>query len=525
MLRQVPARPRFQRLLHDSLLAAVHDFPEKVALLAEKRKITYTELFENVRQCAAALINRGVRRGDRVIIYCDNSYECVIGIWATLWAGAVFVVVNPQTKRDKLGYVVGKSEAKVLITDEHLYAEFAPLLDESNSIQHLLCSNAGGGDRARTTVPKLESFWDVVANEQPLNAPVFCIPTDVAALIFTSGSTGTPKGVTMTHQSMVFSRESITEYLRLNQDDKIINLLPLAFDYGLYQLLISVGLGATLLLERSFTYPGVVFERITENQVSVFPGVPTIYSTLISMHKRTPLCFPSVRRITNTAAALPPDYICLLRQIFPNALIFAMYGLTECKRVSYLEPELIEIKAGSVGKAIPGTEMFLLSPEGKPVRTGEPGILHVRGPHVMLGYWNDPEGTARMIKPGSLPGERVLCAQDWFTMDADGFFYFKGRSDDTIKSRGEKVSPVEVENVLHGLNGIREAAVIGVADEFLGQAIKAFVVLESGCTLGIKDIQRRCAERLENFMVPQIVEISAGLPKTETGKIKKDSLR
>jgi acyl-coenzyme A synthetase/AMP-(fatty) acid ligase len=230
-------------------------------------------------------------------------------------------------------------------------------------------------------------------------------------------------------------------------------------------------------------------------------------------------------RVTNTAAALPPDYVAKLRQIFPNARIFAMYGLTECKRVSFLEPEFINKKPGSVGKAIPGTEIFLLSPEGAPVRPGEPGILHVRGPHVMLGYWNNPEATAKMIKPGRLPGERVLCAQDWFVMDSDGFLYFQGRSDDIIKTRGEKVSPVEVENVLLGMPGIKEAAVIGIPDENLGQAIKAFVLPEENTALSASAIKQYCAARLENFMVPQHIQTVSELPKSPNGKIMKKSLQ
>ena len=522
---QLPPKPRFQRLLHDSLVKAVHDFPNKPALITEKVVVSYEELFNDVRRCAKALLSRGLKRGDRVIIYADNTYECVLSLWATLWAGGVFVVVNPQTKSDKLEYIIQKSEGQILLTDQHLWKEFSPLLDKATGLQHVLCSHLAAREGSTATRVSLEDFWQAVEQAEPLEKALFSIPLDVAALIFTSGSTGTPKGVTMTHQSMVFARDSITEYLRLSDEDKIIGLLPLAFDYGLYQLLMAFGLGATLVLERSFTYPGVVFERIKNHQVTVFPGVPTIYSTLLSMHQKTPLCFPSVKRVTNTAAALPPDYIPLLRQVFPNALIFAMYGLTECKRVSYLEPELIEIKRGSVGKAIPGTEMFLLSAEGEPVPPGQPGILHIRGPHVMLGYWKDPERTAKMIKPGKLPGERVLCAQDWFTMDEEGFFYFQGRSDDIIKSRGEKVSPVEVENALYSLKGIKEAAVIGVPDENLGQAIKAFVALEEGSTLTAKDIQRHCAARLENFMVPQVIEFSPSLPKTDNGKIRKESLR
>lgn len=358
-----------------------------------------------------------------------------------------------------------------------------------------------------------------------MERPVPRIPLDPAAIIFTSGSTGFPKGVTMTHQAMVFARDSIVEYLRLGSDERIINVLPLAFDYGLYQLLMTVSLGATLVLERSFTYPGAVFARILKEKVTVFPGVPTVFAIMLSMHKSSSLCFPSVSRVTNTAAALPPDYTAALREVFPNALIFAMYGLTECKRVSYLEPEFIDVKRGSVGKAIPGTEMFLLSPQGLEVGPGEAGILHVRGPHIMSGYWEDPEATAKMLKPGPLPGERVLCAQDWFVKDEEGYFYFKGRSDEIIKTRGEKVSPVEVENALCSLPAIKEAAVIGVPDESLGQAIKAFVVLEKDSAISGKEIQKYCATRLESFMVPQKIEFVSELPKTSSGKIKKDTLR
>jgi len=521
---QLPPKPGFQRLLHDSLLAAAHDFPVKPALITEKGTLTYSELFDNVRRCAGALVRFGLRRGDRVIIYADNTAECVIGIWATLWAGGVFVVVNPQTKTDKLRYLIEKSNARILITDEHLWPQFAPLLSDPEILNRVICRGAAQHARSEPTGVQVEDYWRTLENQSPLDRPVFNIPLDVAALIFTSGSTGTPKGVTMTHQSMVFARDSITEYLRLNEQDRLINVLPLAFDYGLYQLLMAVGLGATLVLERSFAYAGRVLDQIKQHDITVFPGVPTIYSHLLSMDQKVPLCFPSVRRLTNTAAALPPDYIPSLRRIFPNALIFAMYGLTECKRVSYLEPELIDAKRGSVGKPIPGTEMFLLSPEGKPVGPGEPGILHVRGPHVMLGYWNDPERTAKMLKPGNLPGERILCAQDWFTMDEEGFFYFQGRNDDIIKSGGEKISPVEVENVLYGLKGIKEAAVIGIPDEALGQAVKAFVVLEDGVEISVREILRHCSARLENFMVPRSVELLPELPKTDNGKIKKDLL-
>ncbi len=480
---------------------------------------------ECVQKCASALISLGLRRGDRVAIYCDNTLECVVSLWGTLWAGGVFVLINPQTKTDKLKYIVDKSGARILISEEHLRPEFEPILSKCPTLSGVLCSGLPAATGNGAGGAAIKPFWDFVEEQDSLKTPVFRIPVDVAALIFTSGTTGFPKGVTMTHQSMVFARDSILDYLRLGPQEKILNVLPLAFDYGLYQLLMAVALGATLILERSFNYPGAVFAKILKEQITVFPGVPTIYSTLLSLHKSSPLCFPSITRVTNTAAALPPDYIRSLREIFPHALIFAMYGLTECKRVSYLNPDLIDIKRGSVGKAIPGTEMFLLSPEGVPVGPNEPGILHVRGPHVMAGYWNDPEATAKMLRPGPVPGERILCAQDWFVMDEEGYFYFRGRSDDIIKTRGEKVSPVEVENVLYSHPAVKEAAVIGVPDDVLGQAVKAFLVLEQGTGTTVKEIQKHCAARLESFMVPQRIEIVSCFEKTSSGKIKKDVLR
>jgi acyl-coenzyme A synthetase/AMP-(fatty) acid ligase len=202
-----------------------------------------------------------------------------------------------------------------------------------------------------------------------------------------------------------------------------------------------------------------------------------------------------------------------------------MYGLTECKRVSYLAPELVDSKPTSVGKAIPGTEAMVLRPDGTPVDPREVGILYVRGPHVMAGYWRKPAETAEMLVDGPVPGERMLCTQDNFTVDEDGFLYFVGRTDDIIKTRGEKVSPSEVENALFGVEGVKEAAVVGVPDEALGEAIRAFVVLDNGARLGEQDIIAACRARLENFMVPRDVVFLQELPTTTTGKVRKQSLR
>jgi amino acid adenylation domain-containing protein len=509
-----------QRLLHEALELSTTrpGFPDKVAVVVEGKPYTYGMLLEQSLRLAAALRARGLTRGDRVAIYMDNTWPCVVSLYATLLAGGVFSIVNPQTKADKLEFILNDSGARILLTDGHLAKEFLPALPQ---VRQPLAVIASGQLPASSSI---EAFDDLVRDTSPADSTREIIPLDLAALIYTSGSTGNPKGVMQTHQSMVFAAGSLIEYLRLSAEDRILCVLPLAFDYGLYQLLMSIQLGATLVLERSFTYPAQIFARMQEQEATVFPGVPTIYAMLISSHGRTPLCFPHVKRVTNTAAALPDEFVLKLREIFPNALIYRMYGLTECKRVSYLEPELAGEKPGSVGRAIPGTEIYLLSPEGKPVPPGETGILYVRGPHVMVGYWNRPDLSEHMLKPGKLPGERVLCTQDFFRLDADGFLYFQGRSDDIIKTRGEKVAPVEVENALHSIPGVREAAVVGIPDPLLGEAIRAYVVVEPESNLNDKQLRVACATRLENFMVPKEFVFCPELPKTATGKVSKKLL-
>lgn len=520
-----PLHRAYRALLHDGLGLAAERAPDKIALHAGKESCSYRELHQSSDRLAAALQARGLRRGDRVAIFMDNTVACAIAIFGVLKAGGVFLVINPQTKHDKLSFIANDCSIRHLLTDIHLAEVASAVVGTVPSLTHVLVSGQGS-DLKRLTGPGVSAEWlDAAlagAGTQP--RPPGTIPSDLAALIYTSGSTGNPKGVMHTHQSMVFAVGSLTEYQRLGSDDVLLNVLPMAFDYGLYQLLMSVWLGATLVLERSFTFPAEVFAHMVEQGVTTFPGVPTIFAMMIASHRRTPLLFPKIRRVTNTAAALPPAHIAVLREIFPNALVFAMYGLTECKRVSYLPPELLDAKPGSVGIAIPGTEVFLRAPDGGPVTPGEPGILHVRGPHVMRGYWNNPERTAKMLFPGEIAGERVLRTGDWFRMDEDGCLYFLSRTDDIIKTRGEKVSPAEVEAALCSIPGVREAAVIGVDDEVLGQAIRAFVVPVEGETLDERQLRHELLGRLENFMVPRDILLRDALPKSPNGKVDRKAL-
>lgn len=513
-----------QRLLGEALLISSTKYPDKTAIIVGGKEYLYRDLVENASKLARYLIHSGIKKGDRVVVYMNNSWQSIISVYGITMAGSVFIIINPLTKADKLRYMLNDSGAKIIISEGMLVDNLSKAIENSELAQEIILAAYTDQSYSMSKI-KISTFEVILSGIVPEAKIPNIIPTDLAALIYTSGSTGFPKGVMMTHQSMVFATWSLIEYLRLSEDDRIIVALPLAFDYGLYQLLMAITISGTLIMEQSFNFPPTIFRQIEKLRPTVFPGVPTVYAIMIETHKKTGLTFESIKKITNTAAALPVEFIPYLKKIFPNALIFTMYGLTECKRVCYLEPELIDLKPGSVGKAIPGTEVFLLSRDGNPVPNGERGILHIRGPHIMAGYWKDEVLTNKMLKPGVIPGDKILCAQDWFKMDEDGFLYFQGRNDDIIKTKGEKVSPVEVENVIYKNPGVKEVLVLGVTDKVLGESIVAFLTLHNNVKVSEKDIQQECAGNLEPFMIPQKIILLSEMPKSSNGKIDKMELR
>ena len=508
---------RFHRVVPDGLLASAETVPMKTAIVADDGSATFSQLLSDAQSLAAWLQDEGLARGDRVAVFMENSLACVTGMLAVWVAGGVIVTVNPQTKVDRLTFILDDSGATFLFAEGPISAIATEAREQVSIAPHLVC--------ARAPREPAKTATDFAAILRDVRAPraTGTIPSDLAAILYTSGTTGKPKGVMLTHQGLVFVTESIAEYLRLGTDDRILNVLPLSFGYGLSQVLLTMHLGGTLLLERSFAYPAQTLRRIEAEQATVIPAIPTILATLASMFADTGRTYASVRCITNAAAGLPPALHEPIRRLFPNALLFRMYGQTECIRVCYLEPELVDRKPTSVGKAIPGTETFLLDDEGHPVPPGEVGTLYVRGPHVMSGYWNAPERTAELIAEERY-GDRVLCTRDLFTVDEDGDLYFVSRTDEIIKTRGEKVSPVYVENVLFSIDGVKEAAVAGVPDELLGEAIMAFVVPDNGVVLDPAEILRVCRERLEAFAVPHDVRFVDDLPKTPSGKVRRQSL-
>ncbi len=512
-------------LVEEFLEQSARRAPEKVALVCGGERLSYREIDERANQLAQGLRRRGVERGDRVAIYLENSVEAVVAVFAVLKAGAVFMVINPTTKADKVAFILGDSRATGLVTDARRLAGVADRLRLVPSLRAAVVT----GSAVEVDVPPsivVEGLDAILARRQDRAEPPAKrhIDIDLAALVYTSGSTGNPKGVMVTHLNVVTAATSITTYLENTPEDVILSVLPLSFDYGLYQVLMAFKVGATCVLERSFTYPRAVIGKLIEEQATGFPIVPTISAILLQMDL-SKFDLSRLRYITNTAAALPTRHITELHRLLPHVRLYSMYGLTECKRVAYLPPDQVLVRPISVGRAIPNTEVYVVDEEGHRVGPGVVGELVIRGAHVMRGYWERPEETAHALRPGPIPGERVLYSGDLFKTDDEGYLYFIGRKDDIIKTRGEKVSPREVENVLYALEGIAEAAVVGVPDAILGEAIKAIVAPAGGVRLTPEQIQRHCARHLEDFMVPRVIEIRDSLPKTSTGKISKRALR
>jgi len=489
--------------------------PDKTALVCGDRRLSYAEVDAMADRLANALIENGVKRGDRVAIFLPNSIEAVIGIFATLKAGGAFVVIHHTVKFEKLSYILGDCQPAALITSAQGVGSKLRTAQESLKLVVLtgseLCRDGG----------ELGFHW-IQKSFPAIRPSVATIDLDLACLVYTSGSSGEPKAVMCDHSNVTFVTSSVIGYLENTAADTVLSVLPLSSGYGLYQALMTLTFGGTLVLESSFAFPVATLEKIGKERVTGFPGVPTVFATMLQMNLSR-FDLSSLRYITNAAAALPVSHIQQLATILPAAKIFSMYGLTETKRALYLPPDQVGNRPGSVGIAIPGTEVWIEGPDGERLGPNAIGELMVRGRHVMRGYWRSPEATSKRFRPGPNPGERVCCSGDLFRMDEEGYMYFVGRKDDMVNTRGEKVAPKEIENVLHSLPGVIEAAVVGVPDPIMGQAVKAFVVADAAL-LKEADVFAYCRSHLQDFMAPKYIEFRSELPKTSSGKVLKRAL-
>jgi amino acid adenylation domain-containing protein len=511
------------RTLAEYFNRTVDTHPEKIALHFGKRSYTYRDFDRVTRVLVQCLQANGVRRQDRIVICLGNVPETLWLFWAALRMGVCASVIAPDQGTDKIRFIVGDAEPKVLVCSVELATELHADGFAGKSVRLVAhCRD----DEQRALVPDgLDCLQEWMA--RPVD-PAMCwaspLSVDLASIIFTSGSTGEPKGVVMGHDNMVAACDSITRYLALDASDVILVVLPLSFDYGLYQSIMAVAVGGTLVLEQGLLNPAIAFKRIDEHLCTVMPLVPSLATLLGEFRHRVNASLASVRIVTNTGAALTSRHIHLVNDIFPTARVFSMYGLTECKRCTYLPPEEIARKPDSVGVAIPNTEIIVVDDDNQPCAPGIVGQLVVRGATVMRGYWRREELTAKRIGAHPTYGDRALFTGDYGHLDQDGYFYFVGRADETMKIRGRKVSPLEVEAAIRAFPGVSDVAIAPITQpDTADDAFVAFVRGEFGD--GFEALMEAQAHRLlAAYHRPQCFVHVRSLPTSTNGKVDRKRL-
>jgi acyl-CoA ligase (AMP-forming) (exosortase A-associated) len=515
-------------LIWHHLSASARRTPEKEALIHGNTRLSYREVADQVDRIATGLQEAGLRRGDRVGIYLDASVEQVLAIFAICRAGGVFVPINIQLFPDQVAHITNDCGMKGLITDPARLSTLAPLLSHAPSLRFaVLTKTSEEVPQVSLPLHRLEEMCQSAA----VPGSTQSISKDLAAILYTSGSTGKPKGVMLSHANVIAGSSIVSTYLEITATERILAVLPFSFDAGLNQLMTAFHQGATIVLI-NFVFARDIVKALLKESITGLAGVPTLWSLLAqpnSTLKRQPLA--NLRYITNTGGAMPQTVLEILREALPTTKIFLMYGLTEAFRSTYLPPSELDRRPTSMGKAIPDTEILVVNEHGRLCGPGEVGELVHRGPTVSMGYWGRPEDTSKALRPNpQLPPElgdceRVCYSGDLVRMDDEGFLYFVGRRDTMIKSSGFRISPTEVEEVLFQSGKLRQAAVIGIPDDALGQSIKAFVAPRDGQIVNLDELLAYCGEKMPRYMVPKAVEILEELPKTTSGKVDYPALR
>ena len=499
------------------LARAAQAFPEKTALVAGDEEISWSALFQRVMKTATSLQQHHINRGDRVVVWLPNSIDFVVCFWAVQHLQAIFVPLNPDTPVARVGWICNNAEASLLISSAD-QADARVTASADHAPYPVLFDKPGTESLSR---PALLSLQQIAAQADvtPL-VPEDALDIDLACLIYTSGSTGDPKGVMLTQRNMLSAATSVSTYLDLRASDRIFCTIPMSFDYGLYQAIMATRVGATLIIEKDFSRPLFALKQLVKQRASVLPIVPTMLALIAPLAKRYD--FSSVRKITNTAAALHSNDIDTLIALFPQAEIFSMYGLTECHRCTWLPPAMLSTHKESVGYAIPNTELWVVDDNGVPHRSNATGELVIRGATVMRGYWRNEEQTQKKLRPGPLPGESVLYTGDICRLDERGLLYFVARKDDILKTNGEKVAPREVEGVLKRIPGVGQVAVIGVPHAIYGDEIVACIECVTAPDIAL--LKAFCQTHLESYKRPHRYYFSEALPKNNNGKIDRNRL-
>ena len=468
------------------------------AMVIRGREVGYAELLERTAAIATALVASGLQPGDRVAVMLENGPDAVAGFFGIVATGGIAVVLNELLRPRQIADLLEDSGATVLLTSARVGADQPAWAGKS-------CRVLLVGD-----IPPAGAF-----------TPVPRLGADPAQIVYTSGSTGRPKGVTVTHANLHAATRAVTSYLGIVPTDRIAALLPFSFVYGMSQVLCAVATGACLVVDRSPLAPRLVSE-LRAQRVTVLAAVPPLWLQLLAVPGFRVEPLPHLRVMTNAGGPLPVAAVRALRQAQPHAQLFLMYGLTEALRCTYLPPEEVDRRPHSIGRAIPGAEAMVLGEDLTPCGPGKVGELVYRGPTVALGYWNDPEATARVFRPHPLRApavpdtERVVFTSDLVRRDDAGFLYYVGRRDRMIKTLGYRVSPDEIAEVIYASGEVADCVIGAEPDDTRGQRILAHVVLVGGGSL--ERLQRHCGIELPRYMQPTRFDLRDTLPRLPNGK-------
>ncbi|MEC4813184.1 MAG: long-chain fatty acid--CoA ligase [Scytonema sp. PMC 1069.18] len=481
-------------------------FPEKTALIFENQFFTYTHLNQLVNRVANGLRGLGIRKGDRVALFLPNIPEFIISYLGILKIGAVAVSINVMLKSAEVSYILNDCGAIAIITTE---AQSEQVLEaDLPELRHILIAE-GSTCKGMSLAELMENAsCEAYAVEMDSYAP--------ASIVYTSGTTGFPKGATLSHGNIISNMYSHNRCCGMRLNDRLLLYLPLFHCFG-QNAILNAGLNvcATIILERRFKLERVL-ETITTHQVTMFFGVPTIYINLLN----TDTAFSSlqsVRYYFSAAAPMPVEVAQAWLDKY-RQYIYEGYGLTETSPCACYNHDL-KYKIGSIGMPIENVEMMIVDNYGHQVQPGELGEIVIRGPNVMLGYWNRPFETAEVIKNG------------WFhtgdigQKDSEGFFYIVDRLKDMINVSGFKVYPTEVENAIYQHPLVAECAVYGVPDALKGEIVKANIVLKQGQAVTEEEMIDFCSRRIATYKVPRAIAFVDSLPKNPTGKVLKRVLR
>jgi len=507
-------------LIHHFLEKHAQATPEQLACLHENEVVTYGEMERQANRIARLLRELGVRRGDRVALFLENSSAYIAAYYGILKCGGVTVAMYATATAKTLSYILNDCDVGVALTQSKHLALFGERHEQLPKLRAIVLVDAPINENAidRRAWKIFTSYHIAQQPDTSLNLPL--INLNLASIIYTSGSTGEPRGAMLSHLNIVANTRSIVSYLDLTAQDRIMIVLPFPYVYGKSLLNTHFAVGATAIIDNRFVFPNVVLKTMREKAATGFAGVPSTYAILLGKSAVRKMEFPALRYLTQAGGAMAPALIREVIEVFSGKKIFIMYGATEASaRLSYLPPKDLPRKLGSIGKPIPNVELRLIKDDGKEAGPDEVGEIVARGANVMQGYWKQREET-----------EAVLTAHGFHTgdlgrMDDEGFFYIVGRKRDMIKSAGNRVSAKEIEEIILEHPNILETAVIGVPDQYIGEAICAFIVPKNGALVGSEELVAFCKTRLPEYKVPRAVVVRESLPKNASGKIMKEALR